>query len=194
MSTKMEIDNSGENTGAIVGSNTGTININPKIIPKIPSIITNVVKSLADNIPDDIGNQNNDVIPFNIKEKISYNNIKRYRPIINEYSIYYTYCDDILNTHDNSNIGSKNKVLRCIKTWYLEAKGIFTTSSEDNYNEMELVRINSDVIIDYVKDRVETNIGKSVWPDNMNAEEIVIGIYCFICYCFMECKILEKPK
>lgn len=191
---KMDIDNRGINQGIIVADNTGNINLTIKETRKVPSLIAVVIKSLGSTcIEVDIPDLANALLEFEPDKKIEYNCVIKYKYIIRDFSMYYLHCDNILNTYDNSNMGSKARILRCIHIWYLEEKGSLLLSLKaEGKTELEKIQDNADYLIDKVKERI-FEIVKHTGFDESCVEDIEIGITCFVCYCFMECKILEKP-
>lgn len=191
-----KIDNSGTNEGVLVGVNTGTINYLLQETIKVPSLVSSVVKTLGSIC---IGDE--DVEPilnlstFRPDEKIEYNCVIKYKEIIKEHATYYTFCDDTLNIYDDSNMGSKAKILRCVRNWYLESKGqLFLELKESTETDIEKIRNNADFLIESVINKAKNTVYESGDFVNTNTEEIFLGITCFICYCFMKCKIMEKPK
>lgn len=196
--SKMEqitLENVGNNSGAIVGINNGTLFFNSNNVEKIPSLISKVVKAMAD-LEDPYASSNLYLsnIPFTPEEKIKYNSVVKYKDIIKEYSTYYIYCEEILNVYDNSNIGSKSKILRCVRNWYLEEKGeLLKNNQELKLNEIEIIRANSDYLVDLVKGKIYDISMRFSNVEDLCVEDIELGVICFTCYCFMECKILEKP-
>lgn len=191
---EMNIDNSGANEGIIIGLNSGPINYMIKEPVKIYSMISSVVKTLSSVCVDD---ENLEYIEnleaFRLEQKMEYNSIIKYKEIIQEHAIYYTHCEDMLNIFDDSNIGSKSKILRCVRNWYLERKGQLILESQNNdITDIDVIRMNADSIIDGVIFKMKQNIYDS--NPLISIEEIEIGIICFVCYSFMKCKILEKPK
>ena len=60
-------------------------------------------------------------------------------------------------------------------------------------SEMEIIRENSDRIIDMVKEQILQVVQSSREMDSIFLEDLDLCLACFTCYCFMECKILEKP-
>lgn len=189
------IQNSGNNSGVMVGNNYGIISINSQNMLKIPSLISSLVKLLGNECYEkEYTNNTSSIQDFKPDEKIEYNAVIKYREIIKEYSIYYVTCNNYLNTYDDSHIGGKAKILKCIHTWYLGAKGdVLLEKKESGKKEMDIVRENSDRIIDMVKEHIIRIVHESREIETTYQEEIELGITCFICYCFMECKILEKP-
>ncbi len=192
---EFRIENSGDNQGIIVGQNTGTINISIKRVVKIPSLISTVVKSLGEICSQDEYNENVDNLQeYRPDEKIEYNCVIKYKEIINDFSAYYAVCDNHLNVYDDSNIRGKAKILKCVRLWYLQAKGeIVAENIQSGRSEIEIVRQNSDRIIDMVKSRIYDAVVGAKEFDTMYMEDIELGIECFTCFCFMECKILERP-
>ena len=131
---------------------------------------------------------------FKPDDKIEYNGVIVYREIIKEFSAYYLTCDSYLNAYDDSHIRGKAKILKCVHMWYLRAKGqVLSENKESGKNEMDIVRENSDRIIDMVKDQILRVVQESGEMETTYQEDMELGIACFTCYCFMECKILEKP-
>lgn len=192
---EFRIENSGDNQGIIVGQNTGTINISIKRVVKIPSLISTVVKSLGEICSQDEYNEKVDNLQeYRPDEKIEYNCVIKYKEIINDFSAYYAVCDNHLNVYDDSNIRGKAKILKCVRLWYLQAKGeIVAENIQSERSEIEIVRQNSDRIIDMVKSRIYDAVVGAKEFDTMYMEDIELGIECFTCFCFMECKILERP-
>ncbi|PWJ48100.1 hypothetical protein [Faecalicatena contorta] len=191
---KIEVDNSGTNKGVVVGTNEGIINLTLNETKKIPSLISTIIKNLGTECADfDIPETELDFDPFKPDEKLEYNCVIKYKEIIKEYSVYYTLCDNRLNVYDNSNSRSKKKILRCIKTWYLTEKGeVLLKLKSEKATDIEKVRANADKLIDSVKERIKEAVMNSDVQE-ISVEDLELGIACFVCYSFMECKILEKP-
>lgn len=192
---RTSVENSGANNGAMISNNSGIINLNCENVVRLPSLISYIVKAMADLKEPDMENGNNiDLKPYKPEEKIEYNHIIKYKDIIREYSGYYTYCDEMMDIYDNSNLGSKRKILRLVYNWYLEAKGnLIRENQKTEMSDIEIVRANSDWLIDSVKNRIYDISMKYSTSPNTCVEDIELGAMCFTCFCFMECKILEKP-
>lgn len=192
--TNMDLDNSGINQGVMVANNSGNIYMTIQETRKIPSLISVVVKSLGNTCMEvDFTNSTCTLMEFKPDEKLEYNRVIKYKYVIKEFSVYYLYCDNILNVYDNSNLGSKARILKCIHMWYLEEKGNLLLSLKDmEKTEIEKIQDNADYLIDKVKARIVDIVQNADFNESC-IEDIEIGITCFVCYCFMECKILEKP-
>lgn len=189
------IESNGTNNGVIVANNSGIINLDCEKVVRLPSLISGIVKAMSNLEEPDIEDINSiDLKPYKPGDKIEYNHIIKYKDIIKEYSGYYTYCNETMNIFDNSNLGSKRKILRLVYNWYLEAKGEVIRENQDKkISDIEIIRANSDRLIDSVKEKIyDISIKHS--PDSSTCvEDIELGVICFTCFCFMECKILEKP-
>ena len=76
----------------------------------------------------------------------------------------------------------------------IQAKGeIIAENIQTGKSYIEIVRKNSDRIIDMVKIKIRDAVMGAKEFDTMYVEDIELGIECFTCFCFMECKILERP-
>ena len=65
--------------------------------------------------------------------------------------------------------------------------------TEMSPEDIDIIRQNSDKIIDMVQDKIFETVKAANEIDIMYIEDMELGVTCFTCYCFMECKILEKP-
>jgi hypothetical protein len=189
----ISLENSGSNSGVIVAQHNGPMILQLQNNVKIPSHIAIIVKTLGPVCFATERGNSQPLYVFKPEDKLKYNCVIQYKEIINEYAIYYTHCDSAMNLYDNSNIGSKSRILLWVKTCYLECKGELIKSKKDDELDIDVVRNNSDLLISKVIQRVRDIIMQSIDSTYISQEDLELGIYCFICYCFMECKILEKP-
>ena len=177
----------------MVANNNGIINATLQEAVKIPSLISTIV-ALLGNIcsAEEAPLNSNDYRSYMPNDKIEYNCVIKYRDIIKQHSAYYSICEQYLNAYDDSNIRGKAKILGCVHGWYMEAKGDILLRNKDSKKaEIDIIRENSDNIIDMVKERIWNAVIDS--QETMLREDMELGIRCFTCFCFMECKILEKP-
>lgn len=192
--SEYKIDNSGNNQGVIVGENKGNIEISIKNAMRIPSLIPAIVKSLGELCSSDDIESTLDLKKFKPDEKIEYNHVIKYKDVIRYFSAYYSICEEYLNVYDDSNIRRKAKILNCVYLWYMKERGTILLENKDSGKEdIDIIRQNSDRIIDMVQDRIFETVKAADEIDSMYIEDMELGVTCFTCYCFMECKILEKP-
>lgn len=188
-----KIDNNGCNEGVIIAQNSGNVDISIQKAVKIPSLIATIVKTLGDACFNDDGQS---TIPQEFKpdEKIEYNCVIKYREIINNFATFYNVCEDYLNAYDDSNIRGKAKILNCVHLWYMDVKGDIRLENKNaGKSDLEIIRENSDRIIEAVRDRIRSTVENSDLIEKLYIEDIELGVTCFTCFCFMKCKILEKP-
>lgn len=198
MSEVNKIENSGENLGTIAGCINGDVynncTINNPIRKVPPSIINKLIEQLAEISADcedeHIGE------PFEIDEKITYNNLIVYKYVLDEiYASAWYNCESAIRILDNNKYGSKNKVLQRVNTSYLQAKGeIIAQYRQSNKSDIEIIRENADTLIKMVADELEQHILRAYRDEQIFDEDIMIGIIYIVCYAFGECKILEKPR
>lgn len=190
----LQIQNDGQNSGIIVGDNYGNINMQINRVIKIPSLIANLVKVLGDTYLDVEIENTDDFREYKINEKLEYNCVIKYKPIIEKFSIYYSVCENHLNVYDNSHVQGKTKILEHVNLKYLGAKGeILRLNKNSKQSESEIIKENSDEIIDKVVFDIKEMIMNSREFNDVTIEEMELGLACFVCFCFMECKILERP-
>lgn len=188
----------GDVDGIVSGINTGDICQNIFVIGGIkrPSHIAHIISELGDycGSKTQMDYMSCKLVPYKIEDKIDYNHVVKYKTVVSNYSVYYEYCDRLLNTYDDSHPGGKNKIMNCVKQWYEIAKGSVLSQFDDTgIEEIDAVRQKSDYIMDLVIERVIGITDGADLPDEVTQEDLNIGCICFVCYCFMECKILEKP-
>lgn len=189
-----KIDNSGNNQGLIVGENTGSIEVSIHKAVRIPSLISAVVKSLGEACSNDDSGSTFDTKEYKPDEKIEYNCVLKYKDIIRYFSAYYSVCEGYLNAYDDSNMRGKARILNCVYLWYMKAKGTVLLANKDSgKKDIDIIRENSDKLIDMVQNKIFETVKAANEIDVMYIEDMELGVTCFTCYCFMECKILEKP-
>ncbi len=191
------VGNKGENNGIIAGEIHGDVHVhNDNKSVKFPSLIPEIVEKLAEitNIPDEELDKIYKINKLELKEykiddKIEYNDVIEYKDIIDEYSEYGNICDHAFNVIDDNNIGIKRKILRNINSLYKKSKGQFLKKNR-GMKEIDVIRENSDAIITSVIDTLTERIN----GQNILIEDIEDGLSRIICYAFIHCKILEKPR
>jgi len=153
---------------------------------KNPSMLINTINAISEI---DIVNidKNKHSNPFNPKDKIDYNSIKRNVALINEYKIYYSKINSLYDELELQGSIKKEKLLASIELIYTEIKGKYVL---DSTNPMEIIKINADNIIDDVYEVLNERVSESSFWE----EDIVLGIRLIMVDAFMRCKILEEPK
>lgn len=178
-----------DNAGVVAGE-IGQVIIN-NTVPIRPSIIAAILKLMIDDkvLSADTPNRQS----YQIDEKIQYNNVVKYKALIEEYYSFCIVCEQTINKLDNSVPNSKSTIFRSVNAKYKLFKGEFLASVETATDEMKIVRKNADNILDKIASCYLELAERADVLGEYTHEEIELNILAFIVYCFVECKILEKP-
>ena len=154
--------------------------LKPTKLQTNPSALNDIIKLIGNKLFD---TQVIDVqIAPNPQEKIQYNNVVRYKPIIEEYKIYQGKLNKLYEEIEKAGSTRKEFLLLNIKNIYLKEKAEFDT--------IDKIRANADSIIDKVKD----TLWKLVENTNLDQEVIEVALTILIVDAFMRCNILEEPQ
>ena len=156
-------------------------------LQKNPMLLSDAIKSIS-NIDFNDENDDNSSKAFNIKDKISFNAIKRNKARIEDYKIYYSKLNTLYAELETAGDFRKEKLLRNIKLIYLQVKGKYVTDSTDT---MSIIRKNADNIIEDIENQLLEMVEKDV---TLYKEDIIFGIAVIMVDAFMRCKILEEPE
>ena len=153
------------------------------------SLLKRAIDAIANcDFEDKSENETEKNTPFNIDEKIQYNMVKRNKPIIDEYKVYYNKISVLYDELESQGSFKKDKLLKNIRRIYLKVKGKYINDAE---NEIDVIRENADSIIEDIEDIL---IGTNGIDNNLFSEDISFGISVVMVDAFMRCKILEKPE
>ncbi|MDI1298386.1 ABC-three component system protein [Methylotenera sp.] len=128
-----------------------------------------------------------DTEAFDIRHKIEHNQVKRMRPMLEEYKVYFRKINPLYAELELQGSFTKEKLLRNIKQIYLREKGKYLSGYDD---EMTAVRIHADDIFEGVEVQLHElaeKHGRSI------SEDLSFGISVIMTDAFMKCKILEEP-
>lgn len=122
----------------------------------------------------------------NTETKILFNNVKRYESVIREFAPYQVKLNKIYEIIEKDGSTKKELVLLNIKRIYLSIKS--------EYNNIEEIRNNADIILDKVIEKIWDNIDKAPNKlDDFDQETIDFSLMIVIVDAFMRCNILEEP-
>lgn len=125
--------------------------------------------------------------PYQIDKKIEYNAIRRNRPLIEEYKVYYNRISTLYDELESHGSFKKDKLLRNVRRIYLDVKGKYVEGKD---NPIESVRENADNIIEDIEDILTDTDGLGLGAFD---EDVSFGISVVMVDAFMRCKILEEP-
>lgn len=191
--------NSGTNSGVIASEINGAININVgDNIKKLPSIMPKFIEILAELVDEDedhliLKDKKNIYDIYDIDGKVNYNNLFRYKDIVDDYGEYYHVCNTALDNVNLAYRSGKKKILRDISEMYKCEKRALLEGCNKREDIQGIIKENSDSIIDNIRKELIEKIRISYNEENLLEEDLNYCASIFVCYCFVECKILERP-
>ena len=152
-----------------------------EILPEISKIVHNRKE------------KENDIIPYNIEEKVQYNNISSpLKEIIEDFGQYEQKINTIYDEHENHNPGFKTKILQYFKIKYIFKKDELLINYKDK-NSMQVIQSNSNKITHEIFYEFLENL-KNANNISISMEELQSCALTIVCHAFINCKILEKPN
>ncbi|MBU0473283.1 MAG: hypothetical protein KKF62_03895 [Bacteroidetes bacterium] len=154
-------------------------------IAKYPSLLSILINQIGSCLLEDEFESIGKKAPIT-EEKIQYNNVISYKPIIEEYSIYQGKLNSIYDEIEKQGSSKKSFLLQNFKSLYLKEKGKYVT--------IENIRENADLIFENIENEIWKILeSSSNLSPNLPIESIKMGILIVMVDAFMRCKILEEP-
>lgn len=155
------------------------------LLSKHPLALNKVINTIGSKM-DEILDLPVTVNAPNTETKILFNNVKRYESVIREFAPYQVKLNKIYEIIEKEGSTKKELVLHNIKRIYLSVKS--------DYNSIEEIRKNADIILDKVIEIIWDNIDKAPNKlDEFDQETIDFSLMIVIVDAFMRCNILEEP-
>ena len=175
----VSIDGFGNQTNVANGSQ--TINYTTQILPNTtvvkPSNIQRLIEGISDLVAqEEIEISPLDLMPYDIEEKIDFNDLNKYKEHIEIYKEnYYIVCSRVKNLKLNGYISIEQAIFK-----YIQKK--FMKFSHPN---------NADLVIDKIVDDIKTDLIGNL-GQMLNHEDLEY-ISDIVFYVFSKCKIFKKP-
>lgn len=175
-----------------IGHNINADNVFINSIPKISSDLTAVVNALGKKIffPD-FESDNEITTPFDPEKKIKYNNIIKFKVIIENYKSYVGKLSSIYKEFDSQGTNKTHIVLENIKLAYIKEKAALLAINKGK-KEIDVIRAAADNIIDRVENTLLTEV-KTSSNIETSSETINLSLQIVLIDAFIRCKILEEP-
>lgn len=161
-----------------------------------PSHLGLVVNELAKIPYEELHEFTENTIPFDIGEKIRYNDLGEYEFLIDQYCYHLSTLNDIYEAIDEILPSSKYMIRTRINQEYRRIRGgLLKTNKDSGQTVIDIIRVHSDRIIDkilkYLNDLINTsgNLDKKITEESIRCSLEIIVVDAFI-----ECKILENPN
>lgn len=169
-----------DGNGNIILNGNGDLHISPVPDPKesiMFNLLTNIATMIANN---DIKVEKPDNQPYEITDKIVFNDIKLYLEFQESYDDGMCIIEQRLRSiEDNSSGSIKPQIFRYVNTIYRKVKRTFPDSSPDHIVE-KIELIITEELKEYYKHTLP--------PEDLSHVEFVVY------YVFAACKIFEKPS
>lgn len=146
-------------------------------IVKLDSNLASVINILSKETWDET-NKSDSVNSFEIERKISFNDLKNSKDIIDEYCVYYKKVDEKYSEFDTLGANKSNSVLATIKREYLKLKNIG----------------NSDSVFSAVLEKVKDKVLESSNFVEIPIDELELCIDILVVDAFIRCKIFDNPQ
>jgi hypothetical protein len=122
----------------------------------------------------------------NPDDKISFNNVVRYKSVVEEFAPYQVKLNKIYEEIEKEGSTKKELVLHNIKRVYINIKKDYPTIND--------IKKNADIILDKVIEKIWENIDNAPNKlDEYDQETINFSLMIVIVDAFMRCNILEEP-
>jgi hypothetical protein len=155
------------------------------ILVKNPSALNVVIGFVGKQIFRDTNTTEPTNAP-DTEDKILYNNVILFKPIIEEYAVYQGKLNKLYEEIEKQGSTKKEFVLQNIKSIYLKEKGKF--------KDRDTIRANADTIIENIENELWKIIDNSSNPNSdLPIEAIKISLLIVMVDAFMRCNILEEP-
>lgn len=192
----MALENKGINYGAFAEHINGPVHIYNTIEAKkkLHSLMPKFIEIFAQmSLIDNPSNDSGVPLSYRIEDKIKHNQLSKYKSLVDDYGNYYTICKSAFKALDNIMIYSKERILRSISEKYKAEKRLLVNYNSKDISDIELIRENSDYIIDQIIYKIKEEVMINCNEENIVLEDIEFCLPVFLCYAFVECKILERP-
>ncbi len=155
------------------------------LLSKHPLALNKVISAISSKMDEVLDLPETENAP-NTETKILFNNVKRYESVIREFAPYQVKLNKIYGIIEKEGSVKKELVLHNIKRIYLSVKS--------EYNNIEEIRNNADIILDKVIETIWDNVDKAPNTlDEFDQETIDFSLMIVIVDAFMRCNILEEP-
>ncbi len=156
-----------------------------KGLTRNPSMLKNTINAISNLSLDDIL-ESEELNVYNPKLKLNYNSVKTNYSLIQDYKVYQGKINSLYDELERQGSIKKEKLLSNVNQIYAKIKGSYVLDSE---NSLEIIRLNSDNILDDVFDELYRQLENS----NFFEEDIILGVRLILVDAFIRCKILEEP-
>ena len=160
-----------------------------------PSDVNQIVLSLFNAISEEAPTIEKRSLPPEIEEKISFNNVIAYKPLIEtNFSENGFYLDAAYEALDTDTPGRRKLFLSYINTQYLLVLGELLKENSGQ-DKMKVIANKSDTILTKMIDILLMRLANNVnMIEHLSHENITNCVIAIISHAFVDCKVLENPN
>ncbi len=143
-----------------------------------PSVITYVINRLADEPLAEVA-VNPDTKAFDLKPKMDFNSLDKWKDVISKYTVYSLLVDKIYRAYDEQGVNKSFAVLSSLHDLYLNLASELT----------------GDALFDKLLESVYEIVNKDYeCNESLTREELQVNIKIVLVDAFVKCKIFKKPE
>ncbi|MBN1989092.1 MAG: SMEK domain-containing protein [Bacteroidales bacterium] len=146
-------------------------------VVKLDSNLASVINTLSKEKWDET-NESESVNSFEIERKITHNDLKDSKEIIDEYCVFYKKVDEKYSEFDTLGVNKSASVLRSIRKEYLNLKNSGTP----------------DTVFQSVIEKIKEKVLESPNFERIPIDELELCIDILVVDAFIRCKIFENPQ
>lgn len=160
-----------------------------------PSDVNHVVLTLFNSIKEDNNASERRDLPPEIEEKINFNNVVAYRPLIeNNYSENGFYLDTAYEALDSDTPGRRKTFMKYLNSLYLTVLGEHL-KKQTPLGKLEIIRANADnIIVEIINSLLLRIASNRKAIEHISSESIEYNVIAIVCHAFVDCKVLENPN
>ncbi len=160
-----------------------------------PSDVNHVVLTLFNTINEEDNSSEKRNLPPEIEEKINFNNVVAYRPLIeNNYSENGFYIDTAYEALDSDTPGRRKTFMRYLNLLYLTVLGEHL-KKQAPLGKLEIIRANADnIIVEIINSLLLRIASNRKAIEHISSESIESNVIAIVCHAFVDCKVLENPN
>lgn len=176
--------------GITFDDNKGPVTINNERLISRSTIIGKLIEIIASR---NIENVNLDRIPADVEHKISFNNVERYKWLVQEYIGSSLLIDESIISLNQTIINGSTKLKRQMKLFYCQALSKYSISTSP-FDVIKLKKHSDDIIQEVIELTGRFVRRSSDLKSGYFDEDIEFGVALLTSYSIIECVVLENPN
>ncbi|MBB1489072.1 hypothetical protein [Oceanospirillum sediminis] len=131
--------------------------------------------------------------PFDIDEKITFNDLNNHDWLFDLYVDHYNLIDDTVSEFNRSYNKGGEKLKKQMKTFYQKALSEFNIKTRP-FDIDRLKEFSDEIVTSVIQQTLNMVKMSGNLQDGYYIEELEQGVYEIVSYCIIECVVLENPR